>query len=416
MEYFDQIHPDEGLKKLLDLDVNLKTEKITLKEGLNRVIAEDLFAILNVPSFDKSPYDGYALRGEETIGASKENPIEFEVIEEIPAGHNPTKKLGKFQAAKILTGGCLPEGANVCVKYEYTEFTQDSVKISKELKKNTDIIRTGEDVKKGDLLVEKGKVLSPGILGLLSSQGIQEIEVYARPKVGIFATGTELSYSGENLERGQIFESNLIVFSSIFKKLGFEVVDFGILKDDENLIVEKTKEALEEVDLLVTTGGASVGDYDYALSSINKLGGKNLFWKTAMKPGGSIVVSRLFNKTIIGLSGNPGAAILGLYRVCYLYLKKLLGRRDLEFSTIPLALKYPVNKKSPRLRLLRGTIEFDNKGQGYFVEMKDQGNGVLSSFINCSLLGEVPSGSKELEAGQIINCHRVQSLFESVGE
>lgn len=416
MNIYDQIHPDQGIEKLLNLKVKEETEKIKLIDGLDRVIATDLFATIDVPSFDKSPYDGYALKGEDTEFASDDNKIEFEIVEEIPAGYCPTKEIKNFQASKILTGGCLPEGANVCVKYEHTEFDDKKVLINSKLKPNSDIIKAGEDVKKGSLLVEKGTVLTPGVLGLLSSQGIDEIEVYKKPVVGIFVTGSELKTSSEKLSKGEIFETNSITFKSIFEKLGFITKDYGIVKDDEESIVNITKKAINEVDLLISTGGASVGDYDYALSSIKKLGGENLFWKTAMKPGGSIVVSRLFDKTVIGLSGNPGAAILGLYRVCFPYLKKLLGRKDLEFKTISLTLKYPVDKKSRRVRILRGNLEFDQNGKGYFVEKQDQGNGVLSSFINCDLLGEIPAGSNEVNSGEIIKCYKVDSIFGSIGE
>lgn len=415
MERRENIHPDQGVKILLDLEVNLEIEEILLEEALDRVVAEKIIALLNVPNFDKSPYDGYAIRGEDTQGAGPDNPVILEVIEEIPAGHYPKREIGPGQAAKILTGGPVPKGANVNVKFEDTEFTEEYVKIFKPVAPNSDIIKAGEDTKSGEVLVEKGDILTPGILGILSSQGISKVRVYKKPLVGLGVTGSELLTPGEELEPGKIYETNRITFKAILEKLGFKVKLYDIIADEPEIIRDFIDQATDEVDLLITTGGASVGDYDYALSSVKDLGGEILFWKTTMKPGGSIVVSRYKDKTILGLSGNPGAAILSFHRVCLPYLKKLLGRREVFPKTIDVILKEDMKKKSPRLRILRGHLEFE-AGKVYFVEKDYQGNGVLSSFIDCDCLAEVPAGSPPMEKGSILKACRVGSLFGNIGE
>lgn len=414
MSKVDRIHPDEGIEKLLDLEVNLESEIIPLNEGLHRVSAEDIYADYDVPNFDKSPYDGYVFRGEDTIGATKENPVEFSIIEEIPAGHFPEKELGQFEAAKILTGGPIPKGGNVCIKYENTKFTEEKVYIFEEHKPNSDIIKAGEDTKKGSLLIEKGTVLTPGHLGQLASQGHDKISVYKKPTVGLFATGDELKNPGEELEPGEIFDSNNVTFNTIFINLGFEVKNFGIVKDDLESIEKATEKYIDEVDLLVTTGGASVGDYDYALSSIENIGGEVLFWKTQMKPGGSIVISRYKNKTVLGLSGNPGSAVLGLFRVTLPYLKKMLGRQDIYSKKVTVFLKEDFKKKSPSVRIVRGRIDIED-GKVYFTESKAQGNGVLSSFVDCNFFVEIDPGTGPLKAGTKVKGYEVGYLFESYG-
>ena len=400
MNKYNQIHPDEGIRILLDLDVDLKTEKVPVKDALNRVISDRITAKFDVPNFDKSPYDGYSIRGEDTQNATRENPVILKIIEEIPAGHYPQKNIQKGEAAKILTGGAVPKGANVNLKFEETEFDENYVKIFSPIEPNKDIIKAGEDTKKGSILVEQGDVLTPGVLGQISSQGIEFVNVYKKPLIGIGVTGSELLNSKEELTPGKIFETNSITFKGIFQNLGFEVKIYDIIPDEEEKIKKFIDESINEVDILVTTGGASVGDYDYAVSTLQDLGGEVLFWKTAMKPGGSIVASSYKNKTILGLSGNPGAAILGMYRVCLPYLKKLLGRRELFSKTIDVILKEDVNKKSPRVRILRGYLEFIN-GKVYFAEKSFQGNGILSSFIECDCFAEIPAGSYEVKAGTI---------------
>ena len=153
MNYKDQITPDQGAKKLLDFNIEYKYEEIETSQAFKRILAEDLYAKIDVPSFDKSPFDGYALRGEDTKGASEENPIRFEITEEIPAGSFPKKDLEKFQAAKILTGGPLPQGANTTIKFEKTDFTENQVFIKEELKANSNVVKQGEDIKKDSLLL-----------------------------------------------------------------------------------------------------------------------------------------------------------------------------------------------------------------------------------------------------------------------
>lgn len=410
MNYKDQITPDQGAKKLLDFNIEYKYEEIQTGEGFKRILAEDLYAKIDVPSFDKSPFDGYALRGEDTVGASEENPISFELTEEIPAGSFPTKEVGKFQAAKILTGGPLPKGANTTIKYEKTDFTDKQVFIKEELKANSNIVRQGEDMKKGSLLLEKGSILDSPSLGLLASQGIEKIKVYKKPKLGFFLTGSELKELGEDLEPGEIYDSNHLTFLSIFHNLGFEVEDYGLVGDDLDEITRLTNLANETCDLLITTGGASVGDYDYGARAVENLGGRVLFTKTAMKPGGSLVVSKLRDKAVINLSGNPGAAILGLFRVCLPFLKKTLGRKEIYSPSFEALLKKPFDKKNPRLRLLRGALAYED-GKVYFVEDSNQGNGILSSFVGCKVFGEIPPGVNYLDPGQPIKVYDLENLF-----
>ncbi len=410
MNYKDQLTPDQGAAKLLDFTIDYKYEEIQTDQAFKRILAEDLYAKIDVPSFDKSPFDGYALRGEDTIGASQDNPISFDLTEEIPAGSFPKKEVGKFQAAKILTGGPLPKGANTTIKFEKTDFTENQVFIKEELKAQTNIVRQGEDIKKGSLLLERGSVIDSPSLGLLASQGIEKIQVYKKPQLGFFLTGSELKELGQDLEPGEIYDSNHLTFLSLFENLGFEVKDYGLVGDDLDEITRLTKEANESCDLLITTGGASVGDYDYGARAVENLGGQVLFTKTAMKPGGSLVVSKLKDKAVINLSGNPGAALLGLFRVCLPFLKKTLGRKEIYSPAFEALLKKPFDKENPRLRLLRGSLEFKD-GKVYFVEDSNQGNGILSSFVGCKVFGEIPPGVNYLEAGQLIKVYDLENLF-----
>lgn len=415
MKKIDQFHPDKCRDILLDLDISLQVEDIKLEDANKRVLSQDIYARIDVPSFDKSPYDGYAFRGEDTKGASKENPVVFEIIEEIPAGYMPQKTVQKNQAAKILTGGPLPDGANVCYKKEKTKFTESLVYIYEEINPNKDIIPRAEDTKEGKLIGKKGAVLGPGLLGQLASQGFDTIQVYKKPVIGLMATGDELVYPGDDLEDAKIYETNTISLKAIFENIGYEVKIYPISKDDSRSIGQNLNKMLGECDILATTGGASVGDYDYAIDSIQYIGGQVLFWKCAMKPGGSIVVSRLKDKTVLGLSGNPASAILSLYRVCLPYLYKLTGREDIYPKEIQMTLLEDFKRSSPAVRLLRGQMVFE-ESVVYFRENDQQGNGVLSSFVETDVFLEIPMGTGPVAKGTVLKGYRVGSIFGNLGE
>ncbi|MGX7107224.1 molybdopterin molybdotransferase MoeA [Hutsoniella sourekii] len=410
MPAIDRLHPDQAIERLLGLEDNRQSEILALDQAVGRIVAETIQASLPVPPFDKSPYDGYAFRGEDTQGASSNQPVSLDVIGEIAAGQLANYELQPGQAVKILTGGPVPATANVCYKFEKTRRQGDQVLIYEPVAPHKDIIPAGEDIQVGDLLVQEGDPLTVGRLGVLASQGYREVKVYRKPVVGLFSTGDELVPTGQALPAGKIYETTRLSLGAILTNLGFEVKDYGIVADDLDAISRRTGQVISQVDLLITTGGASVGDYDYAYSAIDSLGGQILFWKTAMKPGGSMLASRLQNKTVLNLSGNPAAAILAFYRVCLPYLYRLMGRKDYYPEKIPMILAHDFNKSSPGVRLLRGQLQFQ-EGRLYFQESPAQGNGVLSSFARCDALLEIPAGSSGIKAGTLLMGYRCDHLF-----
>ena len=309
-------------------------------------------------------------------------------------------------AAKILTGAPIPKGADATVKYELTKFTQSKVWISDPILPNTDIVRAGEDLKLGALIANKGTVLTAPLLGLLATQGQKDVRVYKKPRIIIINTGTELLEPGDPLRPGAIYNSSCYTLGGYFRKAGAEPVNGGVVKDDPDEIARRIGVALDSADMVVTTGGASVGDYDWVATASQRLGARILFNKVAMKPGGSIVASEKGGKLILGLSGNPGAAVLGLFRIAMPYVRKLCGRTDLMPEQVDVILKQPMNKKSPKQRLLRGRLEIED-GQAFFVENSGQGNGTFSSLVNCDLIGEVPAGSPPLPMGAKIKAYRI---------
>lgn len=404
----NNIHPDEAARLIAEIPVFPATETVPLADCVGRVLAKDVFITIPAPPFDRSPFDGYALRAADTAAATKETPVTLTITEELPAGTQPTMPVGPMQAAKILTGAPIPQGADTVIKYEDTEFTEETVKIFAPLKANSNIVYRGEDVPEGSLAAPGGTIICAAAAGILASQGMAEVEVFKKPSVAIINTGTELLQPGDAPEPAKIYNSNAQTVAGYLEFFGALPVQKGTVEDDPKLIAEKIAAAFETCDMVITTGGASVGDYDWAVSAAELLGAEVLFWKTNMKPGGSLMAANCGGKLLLGLSGNPGAALLGLIRVALPYLKKLCGKKDIYPRWIKAYLSDDVKKASPKLRILRGRLVIED-GKAVFREMEGQGNGTMSSFIGCDLLGQIPAGSPPVSAGTLIEAMVIEA-------
>lgn len=400
------IPADDAADILSALPVTLETETVGLTQAQDRVLAEEITARIPAPPFDRSPFDGYAFRGADTLTATKETPVVLKITEEIAAGSMPTVRVTQGCAAKILTGAPLPEGADATVKYENTAFTDTEVTLFAPVPPGTDVVRAGDDIRSGDRLAPRGTRLTAPLLGLLASQGIECVNVYKKPVVAVLNTGSELVEIGRELPPGMIYNSSVHTLCGYLKELGAEARNAGVVRDDPDEIAARIKSALDEADFVITTGGASVGDYDFAVTAAQRLGAEVLFWKVDMKPGGAIMAAVKDGRLILGLSGNPGAAVLGLLRIARPYICKCCGYAELQLPTIRVALKEPFEKNSPKLRLLRGRLVIED-GRAYFAENEGQGNGAVASLVGCDLLGEIDAGSPPLPAGTIIKAYRL---------
>lgn len=380
---------------LLQIAKPVETENVSLYESSGRILGQEVVAADNVPPFDRSPYDGYAFRSEDSLGAAKENPVTLQILEEIAAGDIAHFPVTQGYAAKVLTGAPIPEGADAVTKFELTEFTKDTVTIFEASKSGSNIVRTGEDVKIGDVLASKGMEIDPGLMGTLASQNIANPQVYRIPKVGIISTGSELTEVGEKLEPGKIYNSNQYMLSSALTKIGCKPVILGSVKDHTEGICELILKGLDECDALLLTGGVSVGDYDLTPAAMEMAGVDILFRGVALKPGMACAYGVKNGKLVCGLSGNPASSITNFYAVASPAIKKLCGYKEYLPKEITVRLKNGFKKKSPGTRLLRGTLELSD-GVVRMVIPKEQGNVVLSSTIGCDVMAIVPAGSGPL--------------------
>lgn len=374
------------------------TERVPLIASSGRVLAQDVIAAYDVPSFDKSPYDGYCFRAEDSVNASEDTPVTLRILEEIPAGGVPHYEVTPGTAVKILTGAPIPPGGDTVVPYERTRFTAEEVTIFAPCKKGSNIVCIGEDIRKGTLLVASGSVIDAGVIGSLSAQSITMPLVYKTPRVGIISTGSELVGLDEELRPGKIHDSNGYSLFCILKELGIEPVYYGPTADTVDDISAALTRALGECDAVVTTGGVSVGDYDLTPAAMEQVGSELLFRRVNMKPGMACAYGINNGKLICALSGNPAASITNLYAIALPALRKLCGIAEYELREFTVTLAEDFNKRSPGNRFLRGTLDLSDGSVRMHIP-EGQGNVMLSTVIGTNVMALVPAGSGPVPAG-----------------
>lgn len=394
-------HYEAARNMLLTTVAAVETERIRLSECGGRILAQDLVAAESIPSFDRSPYDGYALRAADTLGASGKAPVTLRVLEEIPAGGVPAAAVTKGTAAKVLTGAPIPKGADAVIKYECTAFTKETVTVFSPLKCGENIIYAGEDVRKGDVLASRGEIIDPGTMGALAAQGVVTPLVYRVPKVGILSTGSELVDAGEVPAMGKIRNSNRYMLEAALTGMGCEPVWLGTAEDAVEKICVLLQRGLSECDAVISTGGVSAGDYDLTPDAMKKAGVDLLFRGVDMKPGMACAYGICNGKLVCGLSGNPASSVTSFYVVAAPALKKLMGYRDPVPQEIQVRLSHSFDKNSVKTRFLRGKLELKN-GVACMAVPKNQGNVVLSSMIGCDMMAVIPEGSGPVRAGTVL--------------
>lgn len=386
---------DEALRLLEKIEHKLGKESLTLFDAMGRVLAEDIFAIESLPPFDRSAFDGYALSSKNTKGLNGENFKEFSILEEVPAGSVPTFEVTESSCTKILTGAPIPKGADCIIPFEKVEIGENTIKVFEEVRENQFVSFAGSDIKKGQLLAKKGEVLSPNLLSVLASGGIYEVNVFKKIKIGAIATGSEVLPPGAPYEDGKIRNSSQFFIVGL-KKLGFDVKYYGICDDDLKIIKDKISLALSENDVVITTGGVSVGTYDLVQEVAESLDGKILAEKLNFRPGTAFLFSEINGKFLVGLSGNVGSAFTDLWLFCVPLLKRLSGQSEFMPKKAKLKLAESILNKGRSARFEKCKV-FVSDGE-IFAKPISKKDTVKEK--DCNFLVFVPSKS-ELKKGEL---------------
>lgn len=381
-------------------------EFVDLQDSLGRVVGEDIISRENIPPFARSPYDGYAFRSADTLEAAKDHPIILEVIEEVPAGYAPTKIVSSGKTVKILTGAPIPGGADAVAKYEETEINGNLVAIFTPFQAGENVVPAGEDIAESEIIAAQGTVVSPPVLGLMAASGITEVPVFKRPRIAIISTGDELLDISEPLRPGMIRNSNSYTLAAYCREIGAEPIILAPARDKIEEVGTRIERGLADADMVITTGGVSVGDYDVVAEAIDFIGAETLYWKIEIKPGSPNLAAVKDGKIILALSGSPAAALVIFHLIGIGFIKKLAGRSEYLPERCAVILKSNFRKSSPRRRFLRGKLVVEN-GTTYMEITGQQGNGVLRSLVGCDLLAEIPAGSGPQPAGATLMAYRL---------
>ncbi len=388
----------EALDKILSKIQFKGVEKIPLDQALGRVMAEDVVSRINNPPLDNSAMDGYALIAGDIQSATPENPVKLEMVEEIAAGYTAKGTLKPGQTMRIMTGAPIPPGADAVLMQEDTQKDGDSILCLDRADVEENIRRAGEDIKIGESVLKKGTTLSPAHIGMLAVIGRSQIAVGQRPTVSILSTGDEILELDETPQGPQIFNSNGHMLAAQIKSAGGIPVYLGIAKDTEKDLMEKFEWALTG-DIVVSSGGVSVGDYDLVKSSLQKMGQDMLFWKVAMKPGKPLAFGRIGKTPIFGLPGNPVSSFVSFEQFVRPSLRKVLGCSDLSHKTVQAKLTRTINKKPGRLHFLSSIVSWTD-GEYTVTPAGEQGSGILKSAANANGLLIFPLEAEEIKQGQ----------------
>ncbi len=396
---------DEARQRMLDTIPILPSEKREIFECTGYVLAEELHATENIPPFDNSAMDGFAVRAADVEGATKEKPAVLSVVETVAAGYAPTKQVAAGQAARIMTGAMMPEGADAVVMQEVTQQDADEVKVFESIDTAGNVRFTGESVAEGQQVMEKGKHLRPPEISMLASLNCAEATVHRKPTVAIVSTGDELTPLGERLEPGKIRDSNRYGLYAQVEEAGGIPIDMGIAPDDEAETERIFRTALAKADALITSGGVSVGEHDVVKTVLAKLGKIN-FWRVAMKPGKPQAYGIADGKPIFGLPGNPVSSLVVFELFVRPALLKMAGHTNLFRPTFKAVLAESVTNRDGRVNYMRAILKVSD-GEITAQTTGPQGSGILHSLVLANGLITIPTATT-LQVGEKVDA---QFLF-----
>lgn len=369
-------------------------------QALGLVLAEDVCAPDDVPPFANSAMDGYAVRSSDTAGSCGKRPRLLGLIETVPAGSLPKKRIGAGQATKIMTGAPLPPGADAVLAAENSAEKNGAVLCLAPVRRGENVRRAGEDVRRGERVLRKGALVRPQEMGMLGAAGKTRVRVVRRPRVAILATGSELIEAGRTPGPGQVRNCNNLSLIGLVGKYGAEPVDLGLVRDDERALKSRIA-AAAAYDLVVASGGVSVGECDMVKTILSRLGECARFWQVRVKPGKPLAFAIVRGKPVFGLPGNPVSAIVSFEQFVRPALLKMMGRTRLHKPVIKACCKKRIEKPRGRAHLIRARV-WRSGGKYHASPVRAQGSGALSSMVKADGLIVVPASKTAVRPGETV--------------
>lgn len=404
----ERIPLSEALRMISELDLRrVGLERVSVFESCGRILAEDIIAKWDVPHFDRAAMDGYAVRAEDTFGASLTNPISLKLVGEIEIGEK-AGRIGKGEAARISTGAMMPEGANAVVMLEFTEERDGYVDVFKAVTPWENVSKKGEDVKAGEVVLRRGEIVQPQDVGVIASLGYKVVRVLRRPKVGVLATGNELLEVGEVPKDGKIINSNSPMICCVLRNFGCDPVYLGRVGDEFQEIERALKGSIESCDAVVITGGTSAGKRDLVPDVVSGLG-KVVFHGIAIKPGMPTGLGVIDNKPVLMLPGFPVACLIALQTIFPEVLAKLTGVKVLarRGSIVKAKLERRVPSQPGVRTFVRVLLE-----NGVAKPVRSSGSGILTSMVRANGMLIVPEEREGYEEGTVVDVILIRDIVK----
>ena len=398
---------DDALSFLIDsASVTAMTEAVSLDDSLGRILASDIHSTINVPGFDNSAMDGYTIALNDNQVA-QEN-LSFDVVDRIAAGSTGNDlKIGN--AARIFTGAPIPNGANTVVMQEECTLSEDKsqITVKRAINLNENIRPTGNDILKDNVILSSGRQIKPQDISLAASVGVGELVVFKKIKVGVFFTGDELVEPGNPLTPGKIYNSNRYALVALLKQVGCDVINLGNIEDKLDATCEALEALESQCDLIMTTGGVSVGEEDHVKPAVEKLGELNL-WKIRMKPGKPLAYGKVKQTPFIGLPGNPVSSFVTFCIFSLPFIKKMQGNSNYESKILKVKTNFDCKRAKPRREYAR--VRIDHSTETPLANLfPKQGSDVMSSVVWADGIIEIPENTT-FETGAILNYYSMSEL------
>lgn len=381
------VSTDEAIELILNETSLARSVAVPLEESAGLVLCREITSPVNLPLFTNSAMDGYALKSVDTKGASTTDPVSLEIIATIKAGEPPVLRVRNGQAAKIMTGAAVPEGADSVVRIEDVMEIDGQLNIISAVEKSANIRFEGEEIKKGETALPAGVLISPAVIGFLRELGMESVEVYGPLRISVVVTGEELARRDEDIEQGKIRDSNSAMLKAALSRDDANILSAVTVSDHKIEIQSAIDSAIESSDILITTGGVSVGDYDYVKEVFASLGVRQIFWGIAQRPGGPMFFGKKGETLVFGLPGNPASSLVCYYEYIRPAIRSIMGKKDIFLGEESAHLLNSVSKKAGKKHFLRGYVRTEN-GERFVSTTGGQGSHMLKSFAlsNCLIV------------------------------
>ena len=391
------INVDKAISKILFASkIKNRVESVPLKKAYGRILAKSIKSNTNIPNYKNSAMDGYAVN----FIKQKNNKYIFDCVGEPFAGHPYRKKIKKNQAIKVMTGGMVPNSCNAVIMKELVKVDNEKIIVNSIIVENQNIRFPGEDILKNQTVLHKGKEIDEIDIGILASLGQANIIVYSKPLIGYFSTGDELISVTQKIKKSQVYDSNRYLLHGLLQKYPIKIKDYGVVKDNLADVEKKLKKASNECDLLITTGGVSVGDADFVKNALDKIG-KVDFWKIAVKPGRPLAFGNINKCMFFGLPGNPVSVVVTFNLFVQTAIRKITGQQYKNNLSLDAQLESDIKKRKGRKEFKRGILRSVN-GKFVVKTAGAQGSNILSSLKDANCYIELDENINKVKKGDFV--------------